>query len=33
MDDISQGSEDDEVDVASIDEDDFTSGPSTLDDV
>ena len=33
MDDISQGSEDDEVDVASVDEDDFTSGPSTSDDV
>ena len=33
MDDISQGSEDDEVDVASVDEDDFTSGPSTLDNV
>jgi hypothetical protein len=33
MDDISQGSEDDEVDVASADEDDITSGPSTSDDV
>jgi len=33
MDDISQGSEDDEVDVASVDEDDFTLGPSTSDDV
>ena len=33
MDDISEGSEDDEVDVAFADEDDFTSGPSTSDDV
>ena len=33
MDDISQGSEDDEVDVASTDEDDFTLGPSNSDDV
>ena len=33
MDDISEGSEDDEVDVASADKDDFTSGPSTSDDV
>jgi len=33
MDDISQGSKDDEVGVASVDEDDFTSGPSTLNDV
>jgi hypothetical protein len=33
MDVISQGSEDDEVDVASADKDDFTSGPSTLNDV
>jgi hypothetical protein len=33
MDDISQGSEDDEVDVASMDEDDFTLGLSTPDDV
>jgi hypothetical protein len=33
MDDISQGSKDDEVDVASTDEDDLTSGPNTLDDV
>ncbi|CAD6248099.1 unnamed protein product [Miscanthus lutarioriparius] len=33
MDDISQGSYNDEVDVASVDEDDLTSGSSTLDDV
>ena len=33
MDDISQGSEDDKVYVASMDKDDFTLGPSTLDDV
>ena len=33
MDDISEGSEDDEVDVASADKDDFTSGPSTSDGV
>jgi hypothetical protein len=33
MDDISEGSEDDEVGVASEDEDDLTSGQSTLDDV
>jgi hypothetical protein len=32
-DDISQGSEDDKVDVACADEDDHTSGPSTSDDV
>jgi hypothetical protein len=31
--DMSEGSEDDEVDVACMDEDDFTSGPSTSDDV
>ena len=33
MDNISQGSEDDKVVVVSTDEDDFTSGPSTSDDV
>ena len=33
MDDISQGSEDDEVDVASANKNNFTSAPSTLDDV
>jgi len=33
MDNISQGLEDDEVDIASMDEDDFTLGASTLDDV
>jgi hypothetical protein len=33
MEDISQGSEDDEVDAASGDEEDCTSGPSTSDDV
>jgi hypothetical protein len=33
MDDISQGSKDDEVHVASVNEDDLTSGPSTSDDV
>jgi hypothetical protein len=33
MDDISQGSKDDKVDVASADEDGITSGPSTSDDV
>ena len=33
MDNISQGLEDDEIDVASMDEDDFTLGASTLDDV
>jgi hypothetical protein len=33
MDDISQGSKDDEVDVASTNEDDLTLGPNTLDDV
>jgi hypothetical protein len=33
MDDVSQRLEDDEVDVASADEDDFISGPSTSNDV
>jgi hypothetical protein len=33
MDDISEGSEDDEVDVAYVDEDDLTSGATTSDDV
>jgi hypothetical protein len=33
IDDISEGSEDDEVDVASTDKDDFTLGPSTSCDV
>jgi len=33
MDNISQGSEDDEIDVASMDEDDFTLGASTSVDV
>jgi hypothetical protein len=33
MDDMSEGSEDDKVDVAYADKDDFTSGPSTSDNV
>lgn len=33
IDNISQGSEDDEVDLASMDKNEYTSGPSTQDDV